>query len=152
MRISRQLSKKWFISLPCIWHITAPWLALTSHVVKSIHRNSHTTLLTFVWETPWFVCLYHTDSRASTTIYPVHVLVCLRATCSIHTAWMNLTTYDVSTSPKAFICQICVRKINCYVDDGPGFYVRCGEKDNYKYKNKSKITFLNGQWPKNSHE
>ena len=28
--------------LACIWHISAPELALTSHVVKFIHRNTHT--------------------------------------------------------------------------------------------------------------
>ena len=41
--------------------------------------------------------------------------------------WMNLTKCDVSTSPEEFICQIHVRKINCFVDDGPDVDVRCGE-------------------------
>ena len=42
MRTSGPLSRKQIISFACIWHISAPRLALTSHVVKSIHRNSHT--------------------------------------------------------------------------------------------------------------
>ena len=54
---------------------------------------------------------------------------------------------DVSTSTEEFICQINARKIKGFVDDGPDVRVRCGGKDNYKYKNKSKITFLNGKWP-----
>ena len=54
--------------------------------------------------------------------------------------------------PRALICQIYVIKIKGFVDDGLDVHVRCGGKDNYKYKNKSKITFLNGRWPKNSHE
>ena len=66
--------------------------------------------------------------------------------------WTDLTTCIISTSPKALICQIHARKIKGFVDDGPDVRVRCGGKDNYKYKNKSKITFLNGWWPKNSHE
>ena len=70
-------------------HITASRLALTSHVVKSTHHNSHMTLLTSVREPPWFACLYCIDSCASTTIYLMHVLVCLRAICSIHTARMT---------------------------------------------------------------
>ena len=40
-------------------------------------------------------------------------------------------------------------KIKGFVDDGPDVRIRCGKKDNYKYKNKSKITFLNGRWPEN---
>ena len=64
--------------------------------------------------------------------------------------WTNLTTCDVSTSPEALICQIHARQIKGFVDDGPDVCVRCGGKD--KYKNKSKITFLNGRWPKNSHD
>ena len=59
--------------------------------------------------------------------------------------WTNLTTCDVSTSPEAFICQIYARKIKGFMDDGPDVRVRCSGKDNYKYKNKSKITFLNGR-------
>ena len=35
------LSTKQFTFLVCIWHITSPGLALTSHVVKSVHRNTH---------------------------------------------------------------------------------------------------------------
>ena len=50
--------------------------------------------------------------------------------------WMNLTTCDVSTSLEAFICQIHARKIKGFVDDGLDVRIRCGEKDNYKYKNK----------------
>ena len=89
MWTSGPFSPKQFIFLVCIWHISAPRLALTSHVVKSIHHNSHTTLLTSVWEPPRFVCLYYTELRASSMIYPIHVLVCSRATCSIHTTWMT---------------------------------------------------------------
>ena len=107
MWISGPLSKKWIISLTCILHITPPRLALTSHVVKSIHHNSHIALLTFVRDPPWFACLCHTDSRASAAIYPMHVLVCLRATFSILTtrltygplcpsSWHRGTTYASS--------------------------------------------------------
>ena len=66
--------------------------------------------------------------------------------------WMELTTCDVSASLRALICQIHTREIKGFVDDGPDVHVRFGGKDNYKYKNKSKITFLNGWWPENSHE
>ena len=66
--------------------------------------------------------------------------------------WTDLTTCDVSTSPEALICQIHARKIKGFVDNGLDVHVRCIGKDNYKYKNKSKITFLNGRWPKNAHE
>ena len=66
--------------------------------------------------------------------------------------WTHLTACDVSASLGALICQIHARKIKGFVDDGPDVRIRCSEKDNYKYKNKSKITFLNGQWPENSHE
>ena len=62
--------------------------------------------------------------------------------------WMDLTTWNVSTSPEAFICQIHARKIKGFVDDGLDIRIRCVGKDNYKYKNKSKITFLNERWPK----
>ena len=48
--------------------------------------------------------------------------------------WTNLTTYDVSASPGALLCQIHVQKIMGFVDDGQDVHVRCGEKDNYKYK------------------
>ena len=66
--------------------------------------------------------------------------------------WTNLTTCDVSASLWTLIFQIHARKIKGFVDDGPDVRERCGGKDNYKYKNKSKITFLNGWWPENSHE
>ena len=39
--------------------------------------------------------------------------------------WMDLTTCDVSKSPKEFICWICVRKINRFVDNGPEIRIRC---------------------------
>ena len=42
------------------------------------------------------------------------------------------------------------KKRNHFVDRGPEVRVRCGGKDNYKYKNKSKITFLNGRWPEDT--
>ena len=41
-RTSGPLSTKRFTFLVHIWHITALRLALTSHVVNSVHRNSHT--------------------------------------------------------------------------------------------------------------
>ena len=66
--------------------------------------------------------------------------------------WTDLTTCDVSASPGELICQIHARKIKGFVDDGLDVHVRCGRKDNYKYKNKSKITFLNRRWTKESHE
>ena len=66
--------------------------------------------------------------------------------------WTDLTTCNVSASPGALLCQIHIRKINGFGDDGPDVRVRCGGKYNYKYKNKSKITFLNEWWPEKSHE
>ena len=42
MQTSGPLSTKLFIFLSCIWHRTTFKLALTSHVVNSIHCNSHT--------------------------------------------------------------------------------------------------------------
>ena len=45
MRTSGPLSTKRFIFLVRIWHITAPELALTSHVVKFVHCNTHTRSL-----------------------------------------------------------------------------------------------------------
>ena len=89
MRTFGPLSTKQFIFIACIWQISAPELVLTLHVVNSVHHNSHTTLLTSVWESPLFACLCRTESRASVVIYPMHVLVCLRATCSIHTVQMT---------------------------------------------------------------
>ena len=89
MWISGPSSERWIIYFAWIWHITTSRLSLASDVVKFIHHNSHTTLLTSVREPPRFACLCSTDSRASAATYPVHVLVCLRATCSIHTAWMT---------------------------------------------------------------
>ena len=97
MLISEPSSGGRIISFADIWHITAFGLALTSHVVKSVHRNSHTALLTSVRDPPWFACLYRTDLDASVTFYPMHVLVCLRVTYSIHTAWM--TFGPLSTVP-----------------------------------------------------
>ena len=54
--------------------------------------------------------------------------------------------------PRKLLCQIHGRKAKGFVDNGLDVRVRCGEKGNYKYKNKNKITFLNGRWPKNSCE
>ena len=39
---TRPLSIKNYIFLACIWHINAPGPALTLHVVKFIHHNTHT--------------------------------------------------------------------------------------------------------------
>ena len=76
--------------LACIWHINASVHILTSHVVQSVHRSTHThALLTSVREPPWFACLCRTDSQASAVIYPMHVLVCFRAFCFVYTTWMN---------------------------------------------------------------
>ena len=96
-QVSRPLHGGWIISFACIWCITTFRIALTSHVVNSILHNSHMTLLTSIREPPQFVCLCRIDSRASAAIYPVHVLVCLRATCSIHAMWM--TFGPLSTIP-----------------------------------------------------
>ena len=97
MRVPRLSSIGQIISFACIWHIDATGLALTSHVVNSVHCISHIALLTSVREPPWFACLYHTDSCAFVMIYPMHVFVCLRATCSIHTA--RMTFGPLSTVP-----------------------------------------------------
>ena len=96
-RVSGPSPGAWIIYFACIQHITTSGLALTSHVVKSIHHNSHTALLTSVREPPQFLCIYHIDSRASPVIYPMHVLVCLRATCSIHTT--RITFRPLSSIP-----------------------------------------------------
>ena len=40
-RISGPLSTKRFLFLACIFHRSAPGIVLTSHVVKSIHHNTH---------------------------------------------------------------------------------------------------------------
>ena len=50
--------------------------------------------------------------------------------------------------PRTLICQINGRKTKGFVDDGPKARVRCGEKDNYKYKNKSIVQSLMGGGPK----
>ena len=89
MWVSRPPLGGWIIYFACIWHINSSRLACSPYVVNYSHHNSHTTLLTSVREPPQFACLCRTDSCASVTIYPVHVLVCLRATCSIHAAWMT---------------------------------------------------------------
>ena len=49
--------------------------------------------------------------------------------------------------PRTLLCQIHVRKTKGFVDDGPYFRIRCGEKDNYKYKNKSIVQSLMGSGP-----
>ena len=106
-RTSRPLSTKWFIFLACIWHRTSLGITLTSHVVKSIHRNSHTALLTFIREPPQFACLCRTESCAFVAIYLVYVLVCLRAIYSIHT--MRITFGPLSTSPtKGTACATAI--------------------------------------------
>ena len=51
----------------------------------------------------------------------------------------------MGSGPRMLLCQIYGRKIKLFVDYGPDVYMRCDGKDNYKCKNKSKITFLNGQ-------
>ena len=89
-RTSGPSSTKPFLLLPCIRHICVHGLALTSHVVKSVHRNTHThTLLTSIREPTQFACLCRTISQAFAAIYPTHVLVCLRAFFYIHTTWMT---------------------------------------------------------------
>ena len=66
--------QKIIISLACIWHIIAPVLALTSHVVKSVHHNSHTALLTSVREPPQFACLCYDLSHACIGMFKIHLL------------------------------------------------------------------------------
>ena len=57
---------------------------------SSSSTTTHThALLTSVREPPRFACLCHTVLQASAAIYPTHVLVCLRAFCSIHIVWMT---------------------------------------------------------------
>ena len=73
-----------------------PELALTSHVVKSVHCKSHTAFLTSVREPPQFVCLYYTDLCASAMICPMHVFVCSRATCYIHTTRMTFGPLSIA--------------------------------------------------------
>ena len=68
----------------------------------------------------------------------------VRRVCVCVLRWTTLTTCDVSVSSGALICLIHARKIKGFVDDGPGGRVRCGEKDNYKYKNKSIVQSLTG--------
>ena len=84
MRISEPSSRRKIISFACIWHIIASGLALTSHVVKSIHT----------WLS-WHLSESHLDLRASAVIYPMHVLVCLRASCSFHTVRMTFRTLSI---------------------------------------------------------
>ena len=64
MWISGPSSRGRIISFACIWHITSSILACTPYVVQSIHHNSHMTLLTFVRDSPRFVCLCHDLSHA----------------------------------------------------------------------------------------
>ena len=47
-----------------------------------------------------------------------------RAMCELQ--WMDLTTCDVSVSPEAVICQIHVREIIYFLDNGLEIRVRCG--------------------------
>ena len=64
-RTSGPLSTKWFNFLACIWHRSAPGLALTSHVVKFVHRNSH-------------ICSLDLCPRATSVCVPLpHGLACL---------------------------------------------------------------------------
>ena len=74
MRIYKPSSKRWIISFACIWHIIASRLALTSHVFKSIHHNSHTSLLTSIREPPRFACLCRDLSRACIGMFESHLL------------------------------------------------------------------------------
>ena len=65
---------------------------------SQVHPPQHThALLTSVREPPQFECLCRTNSRASVVIYSTHVLVCLRAFCSVHTA--RMTFGPLSTIP-----------------------------------------------------
>ena len=45
---------------------------------------------------------------------------------------------------RTLLSQIHGRKTKGFVDDGPDVRVRCGEKENYKYKNKSIVQSLTG--------
>ena len=40
--------------------------------------------------------------------------------------WMDLTTCDVSASPRVVICQIHAREIIHFLDNGPEICLRCG--------------------------
>ena len=79
------LSTKQCLFLASIWHINAPGLALTSHVVKFVHCNTHTHSPDLCPRAPSVCVPCCTISQASIVIYPMHVLVCLRAFYSIHT-------------------------------------------------------------------
>ena len=54
--------------------------------------------------------------------------------------WKNLTACNVSASLGVFICQICIIKVNCFVDNGPKVHVTdVDEEDNYVLKYKIKV-------------
>ena len=53
----------------------------------------------------------------------------------------------MGSGPRTLLCQIHGRKTKGFVDIGPDVRVRCGEKDNYKYKNKSIVQSLTGGDP-----
>ena len=88
-RTSGPLSRKQFLFLACIWHINALGIALTSHVVKSIHRNTH-TCSPDLCPRATLVCVALSHRLASLCRdLSTHVLVCLNTLCSVHTAWMT---------------------------------------------------------------
>ena len=69
--------------------------------------------------------------------------------------WTDLTTCDVSASPREVLCQIHARKINHFVDNGTDIRVRCDEWRRQfcvKIQNKSKMVTLNGWWLENLHD
>ena len=55
----------------------------------------------------------------------------------------------MGSNPRTLLCQIYGRKTKGFVDDGPDVHVRCGDKDDYQYKNKGIVQSLMGSGPKN---
>ena len=53
----------------------------------------------------------------------------------------------MGNGPRTLLCQIHGRKKKGFVDDGPNVHVRCSEKDNYKYENKSMVQSLTDGGP-----
>ena len=48
----------------------------------------------------------------------------------------------MGSGQRTLLCQIYGRKTKGLVDDGPDVRVRCSEKENYKYRNKSIVESL----------
>ena len=63
--------------------------------------------------------------------------------------WMDLTTCDVSASPKAVICQMHAKEMIYIPNDGMNIHIRCGGWSR-QLKNKNDVPY--GRWPENPHE